>query len=347
MLFKKKPLMSRAWMGCFVGLLVLAFGSAEARASSQICFTSEPTPGNLEIFSMNSDGSNPANLTANPLSDEYYCSWSPDGTQVAFVSDQDGDWEIYRVDADGSNETRLTDSIGNDLSPAWSPDGTLIAFSSWRDGNMEIYVMDASDGSNPTRLTFNDSPPYASIDYGPSWSPDGTQIAFQSYRNRSCCPVNGNVEIYKMDADGSNQTRLTNNLTMDLVPAWSPDGTQIAFNGYRTGDSEIFVMDTNGLNQTNITNNPAEDSHAAWSPDASEIAFDSDRSGSEKIYVMGADGSNPTPLTSNLLDDSTPNWSANLSPAVPAISARGQAVLVLFLGGIAAFGVMRRRSAAS
>ena len=339
----KKPLVLRGWMTCLAGFLALAVASTEARASSKICFTSMET-GDSEIFIMDSDGSNVVNLTANPSSSESYCSWSPDGSQVAFVSDQDGDVEIYRVDADGSNETRLTDSPGNDLSPAWSPDGTLIAFSSWRDGNMEIYVMNASDGSNPTRLTFNDSPPYASIDYGPSWSPDGTQIAFQSYRNSSCCPPNGNIEIYKMDADGMNQTRLTNNNSSDTVPSWSPDGSLIAYTSNITGDNEIWVMDTDGLNQTNLTDNPAEDSMATWSPDASEIAFDSDRNGDKEIYVMdAADGGNQTPLTSNVADDSNPDWSSDLSPVVPAISARGQVVLVLVLGGIAAFGVMRSR----
>ena len=339
MLFKKPSLM----LSCLI-MLMLA-GTAvpgDAQAETKICFTAT-RDGDYEIYLMNPDGSNQTNLTNNPLSDEVYCTLSPDGSQVAFVSNQDNDMEIYRMDADGSNETRLTNSAENDLSPAWSPDGTQIAFSSYRDGNMEIYLMDASDGSNLTRLTYNSSPPYASIDYGPSWSPDGTQIAFQSYRNRSCCPPNQNIEIYKMDSDGSNQTRLTNDVASDTVPVWSPDGTQIAFNSNRTGDSEIFVMDTDGLYPTNLTENLAEDSMATWSPDSSEIAFGSDRSGGEEIYVMGADGSSPTPLTSNSFDDSNPNWSSDLSPAVPAISVQGQAVLVLFLGGIAAFGVMRRR----
>ncbi len=339
----KKPLVLRGLTTCLAGFLALAVGSTEARASSKICFTSQET-GDSEIFIMDSDGSNVVNLTANPSSDEFYCSWSPDGTQVAFVSDQDGDAEIYRVDVDGSNETRLTNSAGNDLSPAWSPDGTLIAFSSYRDGNMEIYVMNASDGSNPTRLTFNDSPPHASIDYGPTWSPDGSQIAFQTYRHRSCCPPNGNLEIYKMDANGSNETRLTNNSGADTVPAWSPDGTLIAYTSNITGNDEIWVMDTNGLNPTNLTNNPAEDSMATWSPDGREIAFGSDRGGDEEIFVMdAANGANQTALTSNAADDSNPNWSSDLSPAVPAISARGQVVLVLLLVGIAAFGVMRSR----
>jgi Tol biopolymer transport system component len=336
MLLKKESLVLRWWMGCFVGLLAFAVGSAEARASSRICFTSEPTPGNLEIFVMDADGSNLENLTAKPSSAEAYCSWSPDGSQVAFVSDQDevGGAEIYRVDADGSNETRLTDSPENDLSPAWSPDGTQIAFSSYRDGNMEIYLMDASDGSNLIRLTFNSSPLYKSIDYGPSWSPDGTQIAFQSYRDIS--PSNDNVEIYKMDADGSNQTRLTNNDKGDVGPTWSPDGTQIAFlrfSTYIAGDGDIFVMDTDGLNQTNLTNQGAVDGRAAWSPDASQIAFGSNQSGSREIYVMEADGSNPTPITANSYRDDNPDWSSVPEPSAATLGIASLAIL-LFLRGI-------------
>jgi len=80
------------------------------------------------------------------------------------------------MDADGSNQTRLTRDLALDGSPAWSPDGRRIAFHSGRDGNMEIYVMDA-DGSKQTRLT-----DHAAGDGSPAWSPDGSKIAFQSGR---------------------------------------------------------------------------------------------------------------------------------------------------------------------
>ena len=70
-----------------------------------------------------------------------------------------------------------------------------------------------------------------------------------------------------MDADGSNQTRLTNNPASDAQPAWSPDGTKIAFNSDRDGNFEVYVMDADGSNQTRLTNNPADDGGPAWSPD--------------------------------------------------------------------------------
>ncbi|MGR3296281.1 MAG: TolB family protein, partial [Candidatus Bathyanammoxibius sp.] len=87
------------------------------------------------------------------------------GSRIAFPSDRDGNYEIYVMDADGSNLERLTDNLASDGEPSWSPDGSRIAFTSDRDGNPEIYVMDA-DGSNQQRLTDNPA-----SDYGPSWSP--------------------------------------------------------------------------------------------------------------------------------------------------------------------------------
>lgn len=107
------------------------------------------------------------------------------------TSDRDGNWEIYGMNADGSNVRRLTDNEETDYFPAWSPDGASLAFSTRRDGNMEIYLMDAG-GSNLLDLTNHEA-----VDIMPNWSPDGTQLAFRSDRD-------GNQEIYMMDADGGN-----------------------------------------------------------------------------------------------------------------------------------------------
>ncbi|HKE55350.1 MAG TPA: chitobiase/beta-hexosaminidase C-terminal domain-containing protein, partial [Pyrinomonadaceae bacterium] len=105
----------------------------------------------------------PTFLTNNPA-DDINPAWSPDGTKIAFASNRDGNYEIYLMNADGSNPQRLTNSAGADRAPAWSPDGTKIIFSSERDGGEpEIYVMNA-DGSNATRLTNN-----TVADTTPSW----------------------------------------------------------------------------------------------------------------------------------------------------------------------------------
>ena len=237
----------------------------------------------------------PTRLTRNSARD-WRPAWSPDGTQIAFDSDRDGNDEIYVMAADGSQPTRLTRNSARDWRPAWSPDGTQIAFDSDRDRNDEIYVM-AADGSQPTRLTRNDAD-----DRSPAWSPDGTQIAFDSDRD-------GNNEIYVMAADGSQPTRLTRNSGSDWRPAWSPDGTQIAFHSDRDGNTEIYVMAADGSQPTRLTRNDADDISPAWSPDGTQIVFASDRDGNREIYVMAADGSQPTRLTRNDAWDGFPAWS--------------------------------------
>jgi Tol biopolymer transport system component len=113
---------------------------------------------------MNADGTNVARLTNHAAFDQQP-AWSPDGSKIAFVSQRDGNSEIYVMHADGSNQTRLTD---DDANPAWSPDGRKIAFASNRgeNDNWDIYVMpaDGSDGDNPTRLTTD-----SAIDGDPAW----------------------------------------------------------------------------------------------------------------------------------------------------------------------------------
>ena len=249
--------------------------------------------------------------------------------RIAFASNRDGHvhpirgWptsEIYVMNADGTNQRRLTDNPASDYSPSWSPDGKRIAFMSDRDGHAhpirdwrsptsEIYVMDAN-GGNQQNLT-ND--PHG--DRSPSWSPDGKHIVFETDRDN-------NSEIYVMNADGTNQRRLTNNRTEDRYPAWSPDGERIAFSARREGhvvhnlDStyEIYVMDVDGENQQRLTENRNNDWRPSWSPDGKRIAFSSDRKGdlaNFEIYVMDADGGNQQKLTNHRAWDGSPSWSPN------------------------------------
>jgi len=227
---------------------------------SRIAFDSN-RDGNLEIYMMNTDGSNPIRLTDNPA-DDWRPSWSPDGSMIVFVSNRDGNLEIYIMNADGSNPIRLTDNPADDWRPSWSPDGSMIVFVSNRDGNMEIYMMN-TDGSNQARLTENPADEEC-----PSWSPDGSMIAFVSNRD-------GNWEIYIMNADGSSPTRLTDEPARDLYPSLSPDGRKIAFVSERDYDGEVYVMDADGSNPVNLTNNaPVNDTFGSAPLPQSELDLD-------------------------------------------------------------------------
>lgn len=125
--------------------------------------------------------------------------------------------------------------------------------------------------------------------------------------------VDGNAEVYVMNPDGSGQTRLTNQSGLDWMPAWSPDGTKIAFASGRNGSDnhEIYVMNADGSDQTRLTNSPGIDLSPSWSPDGKKIAFSSSRDDflTHEIYVMNVDGSDQTRLTFNTGSDSSPRWS--------------------------------------
>jgi TolB protein len=195
-----------------------------------IVFSSD-RDGNMEIYVMNVEtalqngGVVEVQRLTNHEGDDMLPAWSPDGSQIAFSSDHDGDLEIFVMNADGTNLRQLTSNSILDSKPSWSPDGTKIVFDSGGGYNRDIYIMDA-DGSNPQLITEAEGG-------WPDWSPDGTQIAFFGR-------LAGNPEIYTVNVDGSNRTRMTVNNIDDWEPSWLPDGEWLL---YTSGAiPNIFLM---------------------------------------------------------------------------------------------------------
>jgi WD40 repeat protein len=197
------------------------------------------------VWTMNADGSDPAQLTfttPNTLP-QVSAQWSPDGAKIVWESQfaccTVANREIHTMDADGSNNVRLTSNAIWDGFPAWSPDGAWIVYQSGDPG--DIYRMDAA-GTNVTRLTNN-----TAVEHRPIYSPDGSKIVFQSNRD-------GQWEVYAMNADGSQQTRLTVSPSGgSWYPHWSPDGGRIVFASDRAGSWDLYVMKADGSEVTKLT----------------------------------------------------------------------------------------------
>ncbi len=198
--------------------------------------------------------------------------------------------------------------------PGPDPGPGRLIFTRVGNGLQDLYTMDLN-GKNLRQVTTS----YAFEDWG-SWSPDTFKILFMSNRIPDTS-FTARFQIYVMNSDGSNVSQLTfpnpardstghvKDTTSNYHPAWSPDGTKIAFGSTRDTNPQIYVMDPNGSNVVRLTHNSAADGQPAWSPDGTKIAFATDRDGNNEIYVMNANGSVQVNLTNNAGSDLAPAWS--------------------------------------
>ncbi len=246
-------------------------------------------------------------------------SRSPDAGWIAFVSNRDGNWEIYVATVDGEFVQRVTyNDTSLDLDPVWSPDGSRIAYESNVDGNWEIRVVDVATGA---KYRVTDHP---ANDINPFWSPDGTKLVFQSDRD------DGLWQIYELDlSDITNptMTRLSQGEGDDHDPSYSHDGTMIAFRSYRedvTGEqSAIYTMSADGQNVERVSELGGDARNHSWSSDDSLIGYQTDlMNGIFDIYVYQVETGQTRLITENEGEtyagvlDVSPTWYCDSSTIV-------------------------------
>jgi Tol biopolymer transport system component len=304
----------------------LAAGSPRGSGMSpggngRIAFQSDREGGDSDIWTMTPNGSNLVNLTIDSAANDELPSWRADGRRIVFISDRvtprnpalpgsdRADYEIFVMNADGSNQTQITFNRLDDEHPSWSPNGERIVFQRDFDpvqGEIDYDILSMkADGTSQRNLTNS----RGVIDHQPDWSPTGGKIAFARAPD-----AGANNDIYTMRPDGSNVRQLTTDALDNEFPDWSPDGNRIAFNSNRDdpdeANFEVYTMRAGGGDVRRLTFNPAGDGLPAWSPTGRRIAFGSDRDGSPDVFTMRADGQNQMNRTSNDAFDYAPDWGA-------------------------------------
>jgi TolB protein len=262
-------------------------------------------------------------------------------SKLVFANNSTGRKEIYMVDYDGENLTKLTSDKSINLLPRWSLDGERIYYTTYRWGNPDMFEIDLKAGKirpfttfqglnipggfSPDGLTMvmtlsrGEDPGIFALDIvtkqlkalmkgfgvstSPSWSPDGKEVAFVSDRA-------GNPQIYVLNL-AANKTRRLTKLNWCDSPSWSPSGAWLVFAGRETGKEKfnIFLTDLTGSQVRRLTEKAGDNEDPSWSPDGRFISFTSTRRGRKEIFVMDSDGSAPHPLTDLPGSSFTPNWS--------------------------------------
>jgi len=269
--------------------------------TGRLAFAIKDGSGVSNIYSVKPNGDGLARLTTSPAFD--LCpDYSRDGRLITFCSNRSGSFQIWAMNANGSNVHMVTNGT-RFIFPDYSPDASKIVFSGTAtatDVNQNVYVINAN-GTGLTQLTVDGNNQF------PTFSPGGRRIAFISDRT-------GVEQVWVMNADGSNQTQISHSgFREDQLPDWSPDAKKIAFAQGNAGAGRIWVINGDGSNPVQLTSGPGDDFGTAWSPDGQRIAFVRDfANGDRSVWTMNANGSHQQRLIPIPLTEYVPTWA--LSP---------------------------------
>lgn len=249
-----------------------------------------------DLYCIDYDGANLLRLTANRTLN-LFPAWSPDGSQLAFMSYREGQQGNYLLDTSTGRVRVLSETVGSNLGPSWHPDGTEIIVSLSKTGQHEIYRLNMA-GRILRRLTISPA-----IEVSPEWSPTGNDVVFTSDRS-------GSPQLYIMGADGSGRHRLTFEGRYNDSAAWSPNGDNIVYACREKELTQIVMIKATGEDRQVLTDRSwrnCEDPR--WAPDGRHIVFASDKSGVFKLYVMDVLERSVRQLTFGDEPDTTPDWS--------------------------------------
>lgn len=264
---------------------------------------------NYDIFIQGVDSGSASGLVSSS-GDDTTPVWSPDGDEMVFASNRDGDYDIYRRLENG-DEINLTNNPAEDIHPSWSPDGDGIIFSSNMGGSyFQIYTVDLNS-SNLQRIEV----PGTNAMW-PRYSPDASTIAFM--RSSITTPAcDWNWDVWLMNVNGSNQRRLTTQIGGDVYPEWTPDGQGIVYASCRyLIAADLYRKNPTTGSEFQLTSSLLDNEWgASFSPDEAHFAFNGDASGNTDIYIMPSGGGASFNLTANPNEDVSPSWST--LPAAP------------------------------
>ncbi len=262
---------------------------------SKIAWISVGNKTELMLYDVASEGV--TSLVSN-VDSEQPPIWAPESDRIAYVSDADGEPDIYMVTLEGGQKTRLTFSPEREIIGDWSPDGEWLVFT--EHGTDGLFLRNPN-GVNRIELT-------AGPDSDPVWSPKGDRIAFL----RS---ADGIRDVYVLRptnsdnwADNTDEVAVSKDEHDEFSPAWSDDGRRLAFVVQFDDQSEIFSVLVDGSERRQLTQNTADDLMPVWSAGDDRIAFVSYAYGNAEILYMNADGTGQMRLTVNDGMDTHPDW---------------------------------------